>query len=85
VTNGHEDLMLRHLAWLRHQTEARQIVFAGPVTDESDLAAVALIETATMEQANAVVAENPGIKSGHFVAEVHHCLLPGLDEVRVEY
>ncbi|HTD55258.1 MAG TPA: YciI family protein [Silvibacterium sp.] len=85
VTEGYEDLMPEYLAYLRREMEARRIVLAGPVTDEGDLIAVAVIETATMQEARALVAENPAIKSGHFVAEVHPCYLPGLDGVRVEY
>jgi hypothetical protein len=77
--------MPRYLGYLRHEVEARRIVFAGPVTDDGDLIAVAVIETATVEKAKALVDENPGIQSGHFVAELHPCYLPALDGVKVEY
>lgn len=85
LTEGHEDLMPRYLAWLRSEMEARRIVFAGPVTGDGDLIAVAVFGVGTAEEAKALADENPGIKSGHFVAELHPCYLPGLDEVRVEY
>ena len=85
VTEGHEDLMPEYLAYLRREMEARRIVFAGPVTDDGDLIAIAVIETATMQEAKALVAENPGVKSGHFVAELRPCYLPALDGVEVEY
>ena len=85
VTEGHEDLMARYLAYLRREMEARRTVFAGPVTGNGDLIAVAVLEAGTIQEATAFVEENPGVQSGHFVAEVHPCYLPGLDGVRIEY
>jgi uncharacterized protein YciI len=85
VTQGHEDLMPQYLAWLRREMEARRMIFAGPVTDEGDLIAVAVIEAPTVQEARALVDSNPGIKSGHFVTELHPCYLPALDAVQVQY
>jgi len=85
VTEGHEDLMPRYLGYLRREMESRRIVFAGPVTDDGEVIAVAVIEARNVEEAKALVDENPGVNSGHFVAELHPCYLPGLDGVRVEY
>jgi len=85
VTAGHEDLMPQYLAYLRRETEARRIIFAGPLTDDGEITATAVLEAATAEDAMAVVGENPGVKSGHFVAEVHPCYLPALDAVSMEY
>lgn len=85
VTEGHEELMPQYLAYLRREMEARRIIFAGPVTDDGDLIAVAVIETETALEAGSVVDANPGVKSGHFVAELHPCLLPALDGVKVQY
>ncbi len=85
ITEGHEDLMPRYLAWLRRETEARRIIFAGPMTDGGEIIAVAVIEAQTAQEAKALVDENPGVKSGHFVAELHPCYLPALDAVQVQY
>lgn len=85
VTEGHEDLMPRYLAWLRREMEARRMVFAGPMTDDGDLIAVAVIEVPTSSEAKALVDENPGVQSGHFVAELHPCYLPALNGVNVQY
>lgn len=85
VTEGHEDLMPRYLAYLRREMEARRISFAGPVTDDGDLIALAIIQAPTAEEAKACVDENPGVKSGHFLAELHPCYLPTLDGLKVEY
>jgi len=90
VTEGHEDLMPQYLAYLKRETErretgARRIVFAGPVTDEGETIGVAVLEAASAEETQAMADENPAVKSGHFVAELHPCFLPALDGVSVEY
>lgn len=85
ITDGNEDLMPRYLTWLRRETEARRIVFAGPVTDDGDLIAAAILEAANAEEAAVIANANPGIESGHFTVELHSCFLPALDGVKVEY
>ncbi|WP_158749353.1 YciI family protein [Acidobacterium sp. S8] len=85
ITDGNEDLMPRYLAWLRRETEARRILFAGPVTDDGEIIGTAILEAADLEQATAIVDANPGVETGHFLAEVHPCFLPGLDTVQVQY
>ena len=85
VTEGHEKLMPEYLAYLRRETESRRILFAGPITDDGDLIAIAVVEAASAQEATAVVNENPGVISGHFVAERHPCYLPALDGVSVKY
>jgi uncharacterized protein YciI len=85
LTEGNEDLMPKYLAWLRSETEARRILFAGPVTDNDDLIGIAILEAVSMEEASALANINPGIQSGHFLAQLHPCFLPALDGVKVEY
>jgi hypothetical protein len=85
VTEGHEKLTSEYLAYLRREIEARRIIFAGPVTGEGELIGIAILATATAEEATALVKENPGVKSGHFLPELHPCYLPALDGVQVEY
>jgi uncharacterized protein YciI len=85
VTEGHENLMPKYLAYLRRETESRCIIFAGPVTDEGEVIAVAVVQAPDAPEAAAIVNENPGVQSGHFVAELHPCYLPALDAVQVEY
>lgn len=85
VTDGNEDLMPKYLAFLRRETEAGRILFAGPVTDGGELIATAILEGASIEEAAETANANPGVGSGHFVVELHPCFLPALDGVRVEY
>ena len=85
ITEGNEDLMPKYLAFLRRESEARRILFAGPITDGGDIIATAILEAANAEEATAAANANPGVQSGHFTAELHPCFLPVLDGVRVEY
>ncbi|MBV8673627.1 MAG: hypothetical protein JOZ33_09360 [Acidobacteriaceae bacterium] len=85
LTEGHEELMPQYLAYLRREMESGRMIFAGPVTDDGDIIAVAILQAATAEEAKALIDKNPGVQSGHFVPELHPCFLPGLDGVKVEY
>ncbi|HLH33487.1 MAG TPA: YciI family protein [Alloacidobacterium sp.] len=84
-TEGHEGLMAEYLAWLRRETEARRILFAGPITDGGELIATAILEAANAEEAADIANGNPGIASGHFAAELHSCFFPSLDGIKVAY
>ncbi|HVW76886.1 MAG TPA: YciI family protein [Alloacidobacterium sp.] len=85
ITEGNEGLMTNYLAYLRRETEARRIIFAGPITDDGEMIATAIIEAANGDGAMAVANSNPGVASGHFVAELHPCFLPALDALQVYY
>src|SRR5271155_5194184 len=63
ITEGHEDLMPKYLAFLRRETEARRILFAGPVTDGGDLIGTAILEAANAEQAAEAANAIPGVES----------------------
>lgn len=79
------ELLPRHLAYLREQSEAGRYVLAGPVLDESELAGVMLIAADNLGQALALAQEDPGVLAGRLAVEVHPVLLPALDGVRAVY
>ncbi len=86
ITQGHEDLMLLHLAFFRRQIEAGKMVLAGPVLDESDdLRGICILRAENREAAQIAASEDPAVKTGHLIAEVRAAFLPSLDAVRVEY
>lgn len=86
-TEGSEaaELIERQLSYLREQSEAGGYVAAGPVMDESEFAAVLLISANTFQAALALAENDPGVKAGRLIAEVHPVLLPALDAVRAVY
>jgi uncharacterized protein YciI len=86
------ELLPRHLAYLREQSEAGRYRLAGPVLpvgrthpDESELAGVLLIEAETLEAAAALAQNDPGVRAGRLAVEVHPVLLPSLNAVRAVY
>jgi uncharacterized protein YciI len=86
-TEGAEaaQLLPRHLAYLREQSEAGRYMAAGPVLDESEFAGVLLIAAETLEAAVTLAQNDPGVRAGRLAVEVHPVLLPALDGVRVVY
>ncbi len=96
-TEGPEaaELLPRHLAYLRQQSEAGRYVAAGPVlpgstlagstSDESEYTGVLLIHVETLEAAQALVEADPGIQAGRLAATLHPVLLPALDGVQALY
>jgi uncharacterized protein YciI len=86
-TEGAEaaELLPRHLAYMREQSEAGRYIAAGPVLDESDFAGVLLISAETLEAAKALAENDPGVRAGRLAVEVHPVLLPALDGVRAVY
>ena len=89
------ELLPRHLAYLRRQSEGEQSEgeqseagcyrLAGPVLDESEFAGVLLIEAETLAAASALAENDPGVLAGRLAVEVHPVLLPALDWVRAVY
>lgn len=86
-TEGAEaaELLPRHLAYLREQSEAGCYLAAGPVVDESEFAGVLLIAAESLGQALAVAQADPGVAAGRLAVEVHPVLLPALEGVRAVY
>jgi uncharacterized protein YciI len=86
-TEGAEaaELLPRHLAYMREQSEAGRYRLAGPGLDESDFAGVLLISAETLEVAKTLAENDPGVRAGRLAVEVHPVLLPSLDGVRAAY
>lgn len=87
---GQEDLMPRHLAFLRRHTEAGSIVFAGPAlghmqNSADDLTGITILRAESLEAAQSLVAQDPAVEAGRLIAELRPVFLPSLDAVRVEY
>jgi uncharacterized protein YciI len=86
-TEGPEaaELLPRHLAYLREQSEAGRYLAAGPVLDQSEFAGVLLIAADSQQGALALAQNDPGVRAGRLAVEVLPVLLPALDGVRADY
>jgi uncharacterized protein YciI len=79
------ELLPRHLAYLREQSEAGRYLMAGPVLDGSEFAGVLVISAETLEAAAALAENDPGVRAGRLAVQVHPVLLPALEGVRALY
>ncbi len=82
---GSEALMPAQLAFLREQLESGRYRVAGPVTDDGEIVGVSIIEAPTLEAAQSLADQDPGIQTGRLTAEMHPVFLTSLDAVRTEY
>jgi hypothetical protein len=81
----HSALQERHLAYNRQRAEEGTYRAFGPVTDQSEILAVAVIDVPTLEEAEALLAGDPAIQARHFRAEAHPLFWPSLDGMKLEY
>ncbi len=80
-----QELLPRHLAYLREQIEAGRYLFAGPVNEEAEYVGVMMIAAASREEALALAEGDPGVQARRLAVEVLPVYLPSLDGVQVRY
>lgn len=90
IPQGHEDLMPLQLAFLRRQTEAGKFLIAGPAlghmqNPSDDVTGITILQAQDLNEAHALVADDPAVKAGRLTFEIRPVFLPALDSVRVEY
>lgn len=64
-------LQRAHLAHLWSQHESGKLVVMGPVLDDGDIRGLSLYRAESAEEIQTLAAEDPAVKSGRFVIEVH--------------
>ena len=77
--------MQKHLAYIRSQVEAGKFVLVGPLTEDNRIRGVAVIQAASLEEAQRIAAGDPAVQSGHLAVEVHPIMLEDLGGVRFDY
>lgn len=65
-----------HLANIRKMAAAGKLAVAGPFMDNGDLRGMFIFKNTTMEEAKALVASDPAVKSGRLVLELHPWFSP---------
>jgi uncharacterized protein YciI len=60
-----------HLAHIRKSHEAGKLVLAGPFGDNGDIRGILIYKTETIEEATAIANEDPAVKAGRLVVEMH--------------
>jgi uncharacterized protein YciI len=77
--------MQKHLAYIRSQVEERKFVLVGPLTEDNRIRGIAVIQAASLEEAQRIASGDPAVQSGHVTVEVHPILLEDLGGVRFDY
>jgi uncharacterized protein YciI len=77
--------MQKHLAYIRSQVEAGNFVLVGPLTEDNRIRGIAVIQAASLEEAQRIASGDPVVQSGHLTVEVHPILLEDLAGVRFDY
>jgi uncharacterized protein YciI len=77
--------MQKHLAYIRSQVEAGKFVLVGPLTEDNRIRGIAVIQAASLEEAQRIASGDPAVQSGHLAVEVHPILLEDLAGIRFEY
>ena len=65
-----------HLANVRKMMAAGKLIVAGPFSDNGELRGVFIFKLASVEEAKAMVDEDPAVKAGRMVVELHPWLAP---------
>ena len=66
-----QQLQVAHLAHIRHLATIGKLIIAGPTPGASnDLRGLFILKTDTLEEAYALVGEDPAIKSGRLQIEI---------------
>ncbi|HEV2103455.1 MAG TPA: YciI family protein [Candidatus Acidoferrum sp.] len=82
---GNAERTQKHLAYIRSQVEAGKFVLVGPLTEDNRIRGIAVIQAASLEEAQRIAAGDPAVQSGHLAVEVHPILLEDLAGIRFEY
>jgi uncharacterized protein YciI len=77
--------MQKHLAYIRSQVEAGKFVLVGPLTEDNRIRGIAVIQAASLEEAQRIASGDPAVQSGHIAVEVHPIMLEDLGGVRFDY
>lgn len=60
-----------HLANIRKMAATGKLIVAGPFEDNGDLRGIFIFQGVTMEEARAMTDDDPAIKAGRLVLELH--------------
>lgn len=74
LTSEEQSTLIRHAAYIRDLTKTGDVVFAGPCTDqdaESPGPGIVIVEAATEDEARGIMENDPAVKAGLFIAELH--------------
>lgn len=79
------ELMQGHLAYIHKQVDAGRYVVVGPLLDHDRIGGIAVIQAASLEEAQTITNGDPMVASGRMTIEVHPVMLEDLSSVKAVY
>jgi uncharacterized protein YciI len=70
-TKGTVSFQSQHGAYVLSLLESGKAVIAGPLADDDEIIGIYVLRAKTAEEAKTWVDNDPGVKGGHLVAEMH--------------
>jgi len=80
-----DQLMQKHLAYIRSQADAGNYKLAGPFLDDDRIRGFLIINAATAEDAQSIVSGDPLVKIGRMAVEIHPAMLADLSCVLMDF
>ena len=80
-----DQLMQKHLAYIRSQAEAGKYALAGPFLDNDRIRGFLIINAASAEEARQIVSGDPIVQSGRMDVEVHPAMMADVSCVLMQY
>ena len=80
-----DQLMQKHLAYIRSQAEAGKYALAGPFLDNGRIRGFLIVNAASAEEATQIVSGDPMVQSGRMAVEIHPAMMADLSCVLTEY
>lgn len=71
VTPASQETQAAHIANIRRLWTERKMIVAGPIEDGEDLRGIFVLKAASLEEAKALAASDPAVKSGRLLPVVY--------------
>jgi uncharacterized protein YciI len=65
------EIQKKHLAYLEKMAQMGKTSITGPFGDDGDIRGIVVYNTATMEEAKRLAEQDPAVRAGRLVVEVH--------------
>ena len=71
VTPETRKIQEAHMAHIREMAQSGKLILAGPFSDDGKLRGMFIFRVDTMEEAKALAEEDPAVKAGRLIVELH--------------
>ncbi|MFY0654260.1 MAG: hypothetical protein JXQ96_19640 [Cyclobacteriaceae bacterium] len=65
------EIQMAHQAYMSKNAEDGLLLIAGPFGDDGDMRGIVIYDVATMEEAEAIIKNDPAVKAGRLAIELH--------------